>query len=156
VPWELAGQTSATVQVAVSDTTSAAVPVSLAAASPAIFELSNATAAAEDAQFHVITAAYPAQRGQVVHLFANGLGPVDTRPPDGAPAGAAPLSNTLARPTVTVGGVTASVSFSGLAPDFPALYQIDIVVPSNAPAGNDAVVVSLGGFSSPPVNMPVQ
>ena len=37
---------------------------------------------------------------------------------------------------VTVGGVKAQVVFSGLLPGFPAVYQVNIIVPTGAPTGN--------------------
>ena len=52
-------------------------------------------------------------------------------------------------PTVTIGNQQAQVLFSGLAPGFPALYQINIVVPSGLSAGNQPITVSIGGKTSP-------
>ena len=37
-------------------------------------------------------------------------------------------------PNVTIGGVTATVSFSGLSPQFVGVNQLNVVVP-NVPAG---------------------
>ena len=43
---------------------------------------------------------------------------------------------------VTIGGVDAPVSFSGLAPDFAGLYQVDAYVAEGTPTG-DAVELLL-------------
>jgi minor extracellular serine protease Vpr len=56
---------------------------------------------------------------------------------------------------VTIGGVSATVQFSGLAPGFPGLNQVNFLVPANIPAGLEATTVSIGGVTSPPVNIPV-
>jgi uncharacterized protein (TIGR03437 family) len=40
------------------------------------------------------------------------------------------------------------VQFSGLAPGFVGLYQVNAVVPADAPAGIQPLVVSIGGVSS--------
>jgi uncharacterized protein (TIGR03437 family) len=91
----------------------------------------------------------PAQRGEVVALFCTGLGSVSDAPDPGAPALSDPLSRTLATPTVTLGGQLATVSFSGLAPGYVGLYQVNIRVPDAAPSGSAVpVILSIGGVTS--------
>ena len=48
-------------------------------------------------------------------------------------------------PTVMIGGSKAIVSFSGLAPGFVGLYQVNAEVPANLKAGNQAVIVESPG-----------
>lgn len=43
---------------------------------------------------------------------------------------------------MTIGGQTAEVLFSGLAPGKVGLYQLNVRVPKNAPAGEDDLIVS--------------
>ncbi len=89
----------------------------------------------------------PAKPGDILQIYATGLGPVTSTPNDGAsPAGTA---NTTTKPVVKIGDVTASVQFSGLAPGFVGLYQVNIEVPSGAPIG-DAVSlqIQIGGVTS--------
>ena len=74
----------------------------------------------------------------------------------GDPAPSATLARTLATPSVTIGGRPAAVSFSGLAPGFPGLNQVNFVVPADTPPGMQQVVVSIGGVDAPPVSLPVQ
>ena len=64
--------------------------------------------------------------------------------PDGAaaPASGNPLYQTVATASVTIGGVNAPVLFSGLAPGYVALYQVNVQVPEGVPTG-DAVPVVL-------------
>ena len=79
------------------------------------------------------------------------------RPPSGSAAGSDPLSDTLATPTVMIGGVAAPVSFSGLAPGFVGLYQVNVPVPDNVPSGPAvSVVVTIGGVNSNTVTIAVQ
>ena len=54
-----------------------------------------------------------------------------------------------------IGGKQANVLWSGLAPGFPALYQINVTVPSGL-TGNQNVTVSIGGQTSPAVVLPIQ
>ena len=130
------------------------VSVPLASYTPAIF--GTGSAAAEDLNGHLISSSNPATRGGYVQLFCNGLGPVTNQPASGDSALGSPLSSTTTTPTVTIGGVSANVIFSGLAPGFPGLYQVNLQVPSNAPTGNPPIVVSIGGVSSPALTLAVQ
>jgi uncharacterized protein (TIGR03437 family) len=91
-----------------------------------------------------------ANAGDVLTLYATGLGA--TNPV--VPAGPAPSSvvNTATLPAVTVGGVSATVSFAGLSPGLVGLYQINFTVPATA-QGSVPVVVSIGGQSSNSVTL---
>jgi uncharacterized protein (TIGR03437 family) len=58
---------------------------------------------------------------------------------------------------VTIGGLTANVSFSGLAPGFVGLYQVNALVPAGVAAGSAVpVVISMGGATSNTVTVAVQ
>ena len=48
------------------------------------------------------------------------------------------------------------MSFSGLAPFFVGLYQMNATVPSDAPAGLQPVVIRIGDVESKVANLPVQ
>ena len=77
--------------------------------------------------------------GGRLSIYATGLGPVTPPLAAGAAAPAAPLSRTVVEPVVTVGGIRATVTFSGLAPGFAGLYQVDVIVPDGAATGFYAV-----------------
>jgi uncharacterized protein (TIGR03437 family) len=99
----------------------------------------------------------PAKRGEPVSLYGTGLGDVGNRPALGSPSPSGPLANTQTAPTVTVGGVPAAVTFSGLAPGFVGEYQVNITIPDSAPTGDAvAVVLSIGGAASNTVTIAVQ
>lgn len=155
VPWELANYSSATVKVIINYTYSSEYTLSLATYAPGFFlEPPNGPpiAAALDLSNNVISASHPVTRGNVVQLFLNGLGPVNNTPPDGWPATNA-SSTTLATPTITIGGQPATVSFSGLAPGYADLYQINAVVPTGIGTGLQPVTCSIGGVSCQTVNL---
>jgi uncharacterized protein (TIGR03437 family) len=130
--------------------------VPLVAASPAFFTNSGTVADALDSTFKLISTGNPAKRGQTIFLYANGLGSVSNQPASGDPAGSNPLSSTNPLPTVTIGGQPATVSFSGLTPSLPGLYQINVVVPANISAGVQNVTLAMGGVTSPVATLPVQ
>jgi uncharacterized protein (TIGR03437 family) len=95
--------------------------------------------------------------GQVVQLFANGLGPVTNQPASGEPALAAPLAETTTRPVVTIGGRDARVEWSGLTPTLAGLYQINVIVPADLSPGIHPITVSIGGKTSTrSLNFPVK
>jgi uncharacterized protein (TIGR03437 family) len=171
VPWELEGQSSAQVKVSFdalygSELFSNVVTVPIANYVPAFFLCSGAVCARDNTTGSVITASNPAKRGQYIQLYANGLGPVTNQPPDGVAATASPLSQTPTTPVVTIGGATvpaSDVAFGGLAPGFPALYQINVKVPATAQTGNAVpITLQIGGTTSPtstvigPVTIAVQ
>jgi uncharacterized protein (TIGR03437 family) len=157
VPWELQGQTSAQMKVTIDYSVGNVVKVSLADYAPAFFETSPGVVAALDASNAVIGSGNAARRGQVIQVFANGLGPVTNQPASGEPAQADPnLSRTTTQPVVTIGGHTATVSFSGLTPTLPGLYQLNVVVPPDLTAGTWPISVTIGGKSSPSASLPVQ
>jgi uncharacterized protein (TIGR03437 family) len=159
VPWELQGQTSAQIKVTIEDTQGPVYTLPLTIASPAFFTYPSGSQhllAAVDSANRLISSTHPAQRGQVVQLYANGLGPVDHQPATGDPASASPLSHTLTLPEVTIAGQAATVQFSGLAPGFPGLYQVNVEVPAGVPAGVQPVVLKMNGVDSPAANLPVQ
>ena len=157
VPWELANYPSATVKVIINYTYSAEYTLNLAPYSPGFFSYQSggvALASALDLNYNLVTAGNPVSRGSTVQLYLNGLGPVNNQPADGWPATDA-TSTTVAAPLITIGGQPAAVTFSGLAPGYADLYQINATVPSGIGAGLQPVTCSIGGVSCQTVNLSV-
>jgi uncharacterized protein (TIGR03437 family) len=105
------------------------------------------------ANFQLADSNHPAKPGETLLIYCTGLGAVSSPPPDGAAGNGQP---TIITPTAMIGGAKATVSFSGLAPGFVGLYQINADVPATLSAGNQAVVVEVGAASSNSVLLPVQ
>lgn len=150
VPWELAGQSSAQVKVSVGYSFGVVFPLALAPVSPGVFEYAagkQLIAAALDENYALLGPTNPALQGHGIQLYCNGLGAVSNTPASGAVAPSSPLAMTTATPTVTIGGKTAQVSFSGLTPSTVGLYQLNVVVPATG-AGLQPVVVSVGGVTA--------
>jgi len=74
----------------------------------------------------------------------------------GEPAPLSPLSRTTTLPTVTIGGKQGQVLFSGLTPTCIGLYQVNVLVPNDAGTGRQPVVITIGGVSSKPVDLPLR
>jgi len=168
VPWEVLGQTQAAITVTAGGLTSLSQTVKLAT-SPALFSIDSrgsGQGAILIANSDTVAAPLgsipgrntrPAIRGEFLSIFCTGLGNVANRPASGAPPSAAALASTTLTPSVTIGGAPAPVAFSGLAPGFVGLYQVNVQVPDNAPKGDAVpVVVTLGGASSNTVTIAVQ
>jgi uncharacterized protein (TIGR03437 family) len=96
---------------------------------------------------------HPASPGEVMLIYCTGLGAVSSTPADGA-AGSG--QTTIAQPTVTIGGQKGTVQFSGLAPGFVGLNQVNVQLPASLQSGNQAVVIEIGGASSNSVLLPVK
>jgi uncharacterized protein (TIGR03437 family) len=84
---------------------------------------------------NTVPGARPVRRGEFIEIYCTGLGQVQNPPEAGTAAPMSPLSRTVLPARVTIGGVDASVSFSGLAPGFVGLYQVNAQVAANTPAG---------------------
>jgi uncharacterized protein (TIGR03437 family) len=156
VPWEAANGPTATVAVSNNGTAGASISVPVLTAQPGIFNYSaggNTFGAILHANFQLANTANPAKPGETVLIYCTGLGAVVSAPADGAAGNGEVTMNT---PTVMIGGSKALVSFSGLAPGFVGLYQVNAEVPAGLDAGNQAVVVEIAGASSNSVLLPVQ
>ena len=182
VPWELAGQS----QAMVTGTLGAPIPnpqlMSIAPFAPGIFTLNGAgsSMAPFAPALFVLNDTNPSQAlvtiagaqgfgppsggvgtpvapGALISIYCTGLGAVSNQPATGAAAQANPLSVTTTTPTVTIGGIAAPVSFSGLAPGAVGLYQVTVQVPVGAPAGVAVpIVLTIGGVVSNTVTIAVQ
>ncbi|SPE28943.1 Peptidase S8 and S53, subtilisin, kexin, sedolisin [Candidatus Sulfopaludibacter sp. SbA3] len=148
IPWEFQGQKSVQMTVWSNYLATAQYTVPLAAASPGVFATVDANSNT------VVTSSTPVKRGDTLTLYANGLGPVAATPVSGEPTAA--VTNTVVTPTVTLGGVDLAVSFSGLIPPYVGLYQVNAAIPANTPTGSQPLVISVGGVSSPAINLTVQ
>jgi len=104
------------------------------------------------------SASAPARRGDIVSLYGTGPGALSRNPEDGAAPGATPtIATTKSTPQVFVGGVEAQVQFSGLNPDAPGLWQINVVVPNQSfLTGRVPVQVFMDGVDSNEVTIFVQ
>ena len=159
IPWELQGAASAQMKVAISGIATSLYTLTLSDYAPAAFEYSESgrqLVAATDQNNALITSAHPAVRGQVVVVYANGLGPVNNRPASGEASPGQPLADAKVIPTVTIGGKTAQVQFAGLTPSSIGLYQLNVVVPTDAASGTQPLVITVNGISSKSSNLPVQ
>jgi len=99
----------------------------------------------------------PARRGDAISLYGTGPGAFLQPFVDGAAPGRSPLVNTKSTPQVFIDGIEAKVSFSGLSPEFPGVWQINVTIPSDGfVAGKVPVRVFMDGVDSNEVGIFVQ
>jgi uncharacterized protein (TIGR03437 family) len=94
------------------------------------------------------SAANSAKRGDVLTIYGTGQGAVAPAVDDGAAAGAT-LSYSTAAPNIFLAGRQLAAQFSGLAPGFAGLWQVNVPLPADAPTGTDMeLTVTLGPTSN--------
>jgi len=105
----------------------------------------------------IVTASNPAVRGANVTFYAAGLGAVNPAIPAGQPGATAPLNRTVRTPRVFFDTYQGAVSYSGLAPGVAGHYQVTVAVPTLlSPSESVSVSLTVGGFASNRVTIPVQ
>ncbi len=149
---------SATVVVTNTAGTSNSVTTSVTDFAPAFFlNGTYAIATHQDGSLVASTGAAagakPAERGETIVLWGTGFGGVTPQVPAGKTTaqalGASSVAYAATPPAITIGGVQADVVAAGLNPSALGLYQIAITVPNDAPSGDQSIVASVGGKSSP-------
>jgi uncharacterized protein (TIGR03437 family) len=98
-------------------------------------------AAALRPDYSVISEANPAQIGETEALYLAGMGAVSPAVGDGTAAPGSPLSNTTNTPYVYIydsagNAGTPTITYSGLAPGFAGLYQINFTIPTGLVSGD--------------------
>lgn len=141
VPFDLGTPAMARVEVNNNGSVATVSNVPLLRVQPGIFEYmpqgSTARyAAAVKLDGSVAGPTNPVSRGHALSIFLTGIGPVLPILQTGQVGPTNPPAVTYLQPVVGVAGVGAQVLFSGYAPGFLGLYQINIVIPDAAPAGS--------------------
>jgi uncharacterized protein (TIGR03437 family) len=157
IPFELSGG-PAQVAVSVAGRSSAATTANVATVAPGIFTY-TADGKGAGAITHVdgsaVTAQSPAQPGELVILYATGLGPVTPAVATGALPAA--TSSSVSQVMLNIGGIGVIPDFAGLAGCCVGLNQINVRVPAGVTRGNAVpVVLSIGGKSSNTASIAVQ
>ena len=122
-----------------------------AAADPGIIvnPRTNEAIALHPADNSLISSASPAARGEVIVLYAVGPGATEPPVPDGSPAGSTPAPNAAGETKAFINDVGAKVAFSGLAPGFVGLWQINLTLPDdNSLTGETSLRIALDDIAS--------
>jgi uncharacterized protein (TIGR03437 family) len=134
------------------------IPLKLTPAAPGLFQLNATNAVATQVNGSVLTPSSPAKPGDIVVLYATGLG--ETTPPavyGQLPTAAARLV-AGANLSILLDGVavaSGNILYAGVAPGYAGLYQINLTLPKSTGA-NPEIRLQLDGASSiPGVHLPV-
>jgi uncharacterized protein (TIGR03437 family) len=154
IPWDIATTGTATIVVNRGGAASAPATVTVAPSAPGLFMVPNGTQAIAVNSDGTIAAnpgsiqglnTHAARAGDVLVLYATGLGAVTPNIQSGHNSGDQ-LRRTVVTPVINIGGVPAPVAFSGLAPQFVGVNQLNVTVPSGVPAGaNVPIEIQMGG-----------
>jgi uncharacterized protein (TIGR03437 family) len=160
VPYEVANESLGLLKVVAHGRTTAQAPFEIVFAAPGIFTL-NQSGTGRGAVLHgasgaPVTDANPARPGEVLAVFVSGLGATSPAATSGAAATSVPLQSTTRPVTASIGGMSAPVSFSGLAPGFVGLYQVNVQVPESVAAGELTLLLNSADTLSNPITVPVQ
>ena len=157
VPYELKLFTTATISIKFLGQTSNFVSTNVTTTSPGLFT-ANASGtgpgAIANSNGSINSPSNAAARGDIVVVYLTGEG--ETSPPGvtgkvtTVAAPPAPLTPAPLLPlSVTVGGQGAQYTFAGEAPGFVSgVLQLNVVLPTNIAAGDQPIVVTIGGNPS--------
>jgi len=121
----------------------------IAPAQPGIFLAGSNGIIIKFSNGQLVTAQNPARTNDVLVIFSTSLGL--TTPPV-ATGVAATAANAVVPASVTIGGVSANVSYAGLTPSLVGLYQVNVTVPAGVtPGAAVPVVVKQNGIPSNPL-----
>lgn len=151
-PWDLTGQT-ASVSVTRDGVTSPAVDVPVLSAQPGVFAINGSDAILVRASDN--TLATSIQAGDVLYLYATGLGAVSNAPQPGQGGPSDPLARAQEQVTLAIGGVACEVLFAGLAPDLVGVYQVNFRVGAVSAGARD-LILGAGNARSQAVRVTVQ
>jgi uncharacterized protein (TIGR03437 family) len=128
--------------------------VTILPAAPSVFRNSSAgpetgiATVVRQANGYVVTPSNPVHRGDMLTIYATGLGRTIPAVESGMPSPSEPLAEAMIRPLVTIGGVPVEVQFAGLTPGEIGVYQINVRVTEQVPLGLDVPLSITQGTGS--------
>jgi uncharacterized protein (TIGR03437 family) len=135
------------------------IPLTLTPAAPGLFQLDPQNAVATSANGTVLTPAAPANPGDIVVLYATGLGAMNPPVIYGfLPTAAASLVSG-ANLSILLNGTavdSSAIQYAGQAPGYAGLYQINLKLPASTGQNPEIRLKIDGQASIPGVHLPVQ
>jgi uncharacterized protein (TIGR03437 family) len=159
MPWATAGAGRIRLKAIVGGSDSNEIVVRAAPASPGFFSTTAdglGMVLGTHADGSLITADSPTAPGEVVVLYASGLGALATSVAEYSTAASANVTSVPVQ--VDVAGVQAEIRYAGAAPALPGVYQINIVIPQSAATSPGANVRIFQGYTQthPKVVIPIR
>ena len=123
---------------------------------PQIVTTPSGPAVTHSSDFTLVTASRPAAAGEILSLFAAGLGPTRPGVDPGQPFPSSPPAVVNSPVQVTVNGNNAQVIGAVGYPGAVDGYQVNFQVPAGTAKGPASVQVSAAWIAGPSVNIPIQ
>jgi uncharacterized protein (TIGR03437 family) len=136
-----------------------AIAISLQNAAPGFFQSDATTVLGVHLDGSTITTASPAKGGEIVVLFASGLGPTNPAAiPNQIPQAAASVTPISSFSMLINGAVVSpqQILYAGVVPTFAGLFQINVQLPVNTPANPQLQIGYAGTFSPVGRVLPLQ
>ena len=123
---------------------------------PQIVATPNGPAVTHSSDFSLVSSSKPAAAGEILSLFATGLGPTRPSLDPGQPFPASPLAVVNSPIEVMVNGETAEVLGAVGYPGAVGGYQVNFRLPPDTPKGSATILVSAAWIAGPGVTIAVQ
>ncbi len=159
VPFDLPAHSATQLVVKVGNSFTVPETINLAASQPGVFTINQSGSgpgAILDAKFVLVSAQNPAKPGDVIQVFATGLGQTNPVARSGERSPSSPPATVVKTVTATVDGINAPVHFAGLAPGFVGLYQVNVQIPAGVKNGEVSLVLKQEDVESNTVTVFVQ
>jgi len=121
-------------------------------AAPGLFMLQNGIPVLTRPDGSLVDQTNPARPGSIVTIWATGLGSTTPNPLPGELPRAAAMLTRLAEFEIWLSGIKVSpdhIFYAGVAPGFAGLYQVNLLLPENAPLFPE-IQIGYPGLLSPP------
>lgn len=128
------------------------VTVTLQEAAPAMFQMAPGAVVATHLNGSVVSSDAPARAGEIVNLWATGLGQTNPDLEDGVLPAAAQWLSLLGEFGIRINGTAVdpgSILYAGVAPGYAGLYQVNLRLPDPLPADPE-IRMEMGAMLSPP------
>ena len=123
---------------------------------PEVIATPDGPAVVHSADFALVTASKPARSGEILSLFASGLGPTVPGVEPGEPFTSATRHVVNSPVEVLVNGKPGEVLYAGGDPGAVDRYQVNFRVPDGTTPGMASVQLSSAWIAGPEVKIPVQ
>jgi uncharacterized protein (TIGR03437 family) len=123
---------------------------------PQVVTIANGPAITHSSDFSLVTASRPAAVGEILSLFATGLGPTVPGVDPGQPLPSSPLAAVNSPVEVMVNGKSADILGKTGYPGAVDGYQVNFRVPPDTTKGAATIQVSAAWIAGTPVRIMVQ
>jgi hypothetical protein len=123
---------------------------------PQIVWIANGPAVVHVNDGALVTTARPAKSGEILTLYASGLGPTNPGVDPGQPFTASPSQLVNSPAQVLVNGSPADVSYAGGYPGAVDVYQVNFRIPDGVTAGQASVQLTSAWLGGPIANIAIQ